>query len=485
MAYRDLREFTKVLEQRGLLHRVKVEVDPVLEITEITDRISKQGGPALLFEQVRDSKYPVLINTFGSKERMELAFEVNHLDEIGERINSLFQIQDFSSSSSWWDKIKLLPRLAEMSFWAPKLVKNAPCQEVVHIDDASLEIFPILKCWPGDGGRYITLPLVFTKDPETGLRNVGMYRLQVFDACTTGMHWHVHKNGAENYKKHQILGKRMEVAVALGGDPATVYAATAPLPRGFDEILFAGFLRQQSVEIVKCITVDLEVPSQAEIVLEGYVDLEEKRLEGPFGDHTGYYSLPDWYPVFHITCITHRRDAIYLATVVGKPPMEDCFFAKATERIFLPIIKFYLPEIVDINLPLEGVFHNCVVVAIEKSYFGQAKKVMCALWGLGQMMFTKMIIVVDAHVNVHDMAEVWWRVYNNVDPKRDFLFVEGPVEVLDHACPLPAYGSKVGIDATKKGPGEGHYREWPEEIQMSQEIKERVAARWQLYGFRD
>ncbi len=481
MAYRDLREFITVLEKRGLLHRVKAEVDPILEITEITDRISKRGGPALLFERVKGSDFPVLINAFGSKERMELALEVGDLDEVGARVGKLLQLQNLPGS--FLEKIKLLPRLAEMGSWTPKLVKNAPCQEVVHTDDASLDIFPILKCWPGDGGRYLTLPLVFTKDPETGQRNAGMYRLQVFDARTTGMHWHIHKNGAENYKKHQAFGKRMEVAVALGGDPATIYAATTPLPHGFDEMLFAGFLRQQPVELVKCITVDCEVPAHAEIILEGYVDLEEKRLEGPFGDHTGYYSLPDWYPVFHITCITHRRDAIYPATVVGKPPMEDCFLAKATERIFLPIIKFYLPEVVDLNLPLEGVFHSCAVVAIEKSYPGHAKKVMCALWGLGQMMFTKMIIVVDAHVNVHDMAEVWWRVYNNVDPKRDFLFVEGPVEVLDHASPFPAYGSKVGIDATKKGPGEGHFREWPEEIEMLQEIKELVTARWQEYGF--
>jgi len=481
LAYRDLREFMEVLEKRGLLHRVKVEVDPILEITEVTDRISKQGGPALLFENVKGSNFPVIINAFGSKERMELALEVDELDEIGARVSKLLQFQDIRGS--FLDKVKLLPRLAEMSAWTPKLVKKAPCQEVVHTDDASLENFPILKCWPGDGGRYLTLPLVFTKDPQTGQRNLGMYRLQVFDSRTTGMHWHIHKNGAENYKKHQIAGKRMEVAVALGGDPATIYAATTPLPPGFDEILFAGFLRQQGVEMVKCLTVDCEVPAYAEIVLEGYVDLDEKRIEGPFGDHTGYYSLPDWYPVFHITCITHRWDAIYPATVVGKPPMEDCFLAKATERIFLPIIKFQLPEVVDLNLPLEGVFHNCAVVAIEKNYPGHAKKVMCALWGLGQMMFTKMIIVVDAHVNVHDMAEVWWRVFNNVDPKRDFLFVEGPVEVLDHASPFPAYGFKVGIDATKKGPGEGHFREWPDDIEMSHDIKELVTARWREYGF--
>jgi 4-hydroxy-3-polyprenylbenzoate decarboxylase len=369
-----------------------------------------------------------------------------------------------------------------MGSWMPKLVRGAPCQEVVHRDDASLDIFPILQCWPGDGGRYLTLPITFTKDPETGLRNTGMYRLQVFDSRTTGMHWHMHKNGAENYRKHRLMDKRMEVAVALGGDPAITYSATAPLPPGFDEMLFAGFLRQQPVEMVKCLTIDLEVPAGAEIILEGYVDLDEKRLEGPFGDHTGYYSLADWYPVFHVQCITHRRDAIYPATVVGKPPMEDCFMAKATERIFLPAIRLTLPEVVDYNLPLEGVFHNCAVVAIDKQYPGQAKKVMCAIWGMGQMMFTKMVIVVDSHVNVHDMSEVWWRVYNNVDPKRDFMFVDGPLEVLDHASSYPAYGSKVGIDATKKWPGEGYSREWPDEIEMSREIKDMVTSRWAEYG---
>jgi 4-hydroxy-3-polyprenylbenzoate decarboxylase len=394
----------------------------------------------------------------------------------------MLELQDLTGSLL--DKMKFLPRLAEMGSWVPKMVRKAPCQEVILRDeDATLNIFPILKCWPGDGGRYITLPLVFTKDPETGGRNLGMYRLQVFDGKTTGMHWHVHKNGAENYRRHQKIGQRMEVAVALGGDPATIYAATAPLPHGIDEMLFAGFLRSEPVEMVKCVTVDLEVPAQADIILEGYVDLDEQRVEGPFGDHTGYYSLADYFPVFHIQCITHRKDAIYPATIVGKPPMEDCYLAKATERIFLPLLKMFIPEIVDINLPLEGVFHNCAVVSIKKSYPGQAKKVMCAIWGMGQMMFTKMIIVVDEHVNVQDMSEVWWRVYNNTDPKRDFMMVDGPLEVLDHSSPLPTYGSKVGIDATKKWPGEGHNRDWPEEIEMTQEIKKLVTSRWQEYGF--
>lgn len=482
MAFKDLHEFVAVLENKGLLHRVTTLVDPVLEITEITDRISKKGGPALLFERVKGSPYPVLINAFGSFERMSLALGVQQLDEIGARISKMLELQDLTGSLL--DKMKFLPRLAEMGSWVPKMVRKAPCQEVILRDeDATLNIFPILKCWPGDGGRYITLPLVFTKDPETGGRNLGMYRLQVFDGKTTGMHWHVHKNGAENYRRHQKIGQRMEVAVALGGDPATIYAATAPLPHGIDEMLFAGFLRSEPVEMVKCVTVDLEVPAQADIILEGYVDLDEQRVEGPFGDHTGYYSLADYFPVFHIRCITHRKDAIYPATIVGKPPMEDCYLAKATERIFLPLLKMFIPEIVDINLPLEGVFHNCAVVSIKKSYPGQAKKVMCAIWGMGQMMFTKMIIVVDEHVNVQDMSEVWWRVYNNTDPKRDFMMVDGPLEVLDHSSPLPTYGSKVGIDATKKWPGEGHNRDWPEEIEMTQEIKKLVTSRWQEYGF--
>ncbi|HAF16960.1 MAG TPA: menaquinone biosynthesis decarboxylase, partial [Peptococcaceae bacterium] len=407
MAFKDLHEFVAVLENKGLLHRVTTLVDPVLEITEITDRISKKGGPALLFERVKGSPYPVLINAFGSFERMSLALGVQQLDEIGARISKMLELQDLTGSLL--DKMKFLPRLAEMGSWVPRMVRKAPCQEVILRDeDATLNIFPILKCWPGDGGRYITLPLVFTKDPETGGRNLGMYRLQVFDGKTTGMHWHVHKNGAENYRRHQKIGQRMEVAVALGGDPATIYAATAPLPHGIDEMLFAGFLRSEPVEMVKCVTVDLEVPAQADIILEGYVDLDEQRVEGPFGDHTGYYSLADYFPVFHIRCITHRKDAIYPATIVGKPPMEDCYLAKATERIFLPLLKMFIPEIVDINLPLEGVFHNCAVVSIKKSYPGQAKKVMCAIWGMGQMMFTKMIIVVDEHVNVQDISEVWW-----------------------------------------------------------------------------
>lgn len=480
MAFRDLREFVAALESRGWLKRISVEVDPVLEITEITDRVSKAGGPALLFEKVKGSSMPVLINAFGSFERMSLALGVSKLDEVADYLLSFLQPD---LSGSWWSKIKMLPRLAEAAAFLPRMVKSGPCQEVVIDRNPSLEMLPVLKCWPGDGGKFITLPLVFTRDPETGKRNVGMYRMQIYDGQTTGMHWHMHHDGAENYRRAQKRGERLEVAVALGGDPATIYAATAPLPKDIDEMIFAGFLRREPVELVRCKTVELEVPAHAEIILEGYVDPSEKRLEGPFGDHTGYYSLCDEYPVFHLTAITHRRDPIYPTTVVGKPPMEDCYMGKATERIFLPLLQLFLPEVVDINLPLEGVFHNCAILSIRKRYPGQAKKVMSAVWGMGQMMFTKFIIVVDETVNVQNLSEVLWKVFNNVDPRRDVMIVDGPLDALDHSSPYPHYGSKMGIDATKKWPEEGHGREWPEDIVMSQEIKELVDRRWKEYGF--
>ena len=381
------------------------------------------------------------------------------------------------------DLVSLIP-MARNALRFPKYVSNAPCQEVIIKDNPSLDEFPILTCWPGDGGPFITLPLVFTKNPTTDKRNVGMYRLQKYDSRTTGMHWHIHKNGAENYRDAKAQGKtRIEAAVAIGTDPVLTYAATAPLPRDIDEMVFAGFLRKKSVELTKCVTVDLEVPATSEIVLEGYVDVDERRREGPFGDHTGYYSLADDYPVFHIQCITHRKDPIYAATVVGKPPMEDCCLAKATERIFLPLLQQMIPEIVDINLPLTGVFHNCAMISIKKSYPQQAKKVMQAIWGMGQMMFTKMIIVVDAHVNVQDEDEVWWRVFNNIDARQDIVLVDGPLDVLDHSSPMAKWGTKVGIDATKTWPEEGHTREWPDEIRMTDEVRERVTARWKELGF--
>ncbi len=482
MGYKDLRAYLKELEKRGLLKRISVEVDVNLEITEITDRVVKAGGPALYFENVRGYKMPVVTNLFGTLERVNLALGVSCLDEIGKRLSALLKFDGVPSTLV--EKIKMLPRLAQLSSFAPKLIKDAPCKEVVlKGENASIEDIPVLKCWPEDGGPFITLPLVITKDPETGQRNVGMYRMQVYDGCTTGMHWHIHKDGAEHLRKQSQRGGSLPVAVAIGADPAVIYAATAPLPRGVDEILFAGFLRGEPVEMVKCETVDLEVPARSEIVLEGYVDPSETRLEGPFGDHTGFYSPADYYPVFHITCITRRRDAIYPATVVGRPPMEDAYLGKATERIFLPLIRLVLPEVVDINMPFEGVFHNCVLVSIKKTYPGQAKKVMSALWGLGMMMLAKLIVVVDEDINVQDVSEVMWCVFNNIDAGRDLLLTEGPLDDLDHSSPRPRFGTKMGIDATKKWPEEGHARVWPKAIAMSEEIKKMVDGKWSLYGF--
>ncbi|MEW6410682.1 MAG: menaquinone biosynthesis decarboxylase [Nitrospirota bacterium] len=479
MAYSDLREFIKVLEEKGLLRRIKAEVDPVLEITEITDRITKQGGPALLFEKVKGSNYPVLINAFGSYERMCLALKVKSLDDIGVRMLEFIEPE---IPTNLIEKLKTLPKLKRLADFLPRYVRDGPCKEVIIKDNLSLAIFPVIKCWPEDGGKFITLPMVFTKHPVTGERNCGMYRMQVYDERTTGMHWHIHKDGARHYREAERLKKRLEVAVAIGSDPAVIYSATAPLPQGIDEMLFAGFLREEPVELVRCETVDLEIPANAEIVLEGYCEPFERRIEGPFGDHTGYYSLQDEYPVFHITCITHRKDLIYPTTIVGKPPMEDCFIGKATERIFLPLIKKQLPEIVDINLPIEGIFHNLAFISIDKRYPGHAKKVIHAIWGMGQMMFTKIIVVVDSHVDVQNLSEVIWRVGNNVDPRRDVVIAEGPLDVLDHSSPLPNYGGKMGIDATKKWKSEGFTREWPDDITMSDEIKRLVDERWKEYG---
>lgn len=478
MGYRDLREFIKVLEQHGELKRIGTEVDAELEITEITDRVVKAGGPALLFEKVKGYDIPVLINLFGSLRRIELALNTEDLDATGAEMSRLLQPE---LPQTFFEKLKVLPRLAQLSSFIPKAVRSGPCKEVI-VKEPDLTQLPVLKCWPGDSGRFITLPLVFTQDPETGRRNVGMYRMQVFDARTTGMHWHIHKDGAEHYRKACARGERLPVAVALGADPATIYAATAPLPQGVDELLLAGFLRREPVELVRCETVEIEVPANAEIVLEGYVDPEERRLEGPFGDHTGYYSLADYYPVFHVTCITHRKNPIYPATVVGRPVMEDAFIGKATERLFLPLIRLQLPEVVDINFPVEGVVHNCVVVSIKKSFPGHARKIIHAVWGMGQLFFCKVVIVVDDHVNVQDMSEVWWRVFNNIDPRRDVTLSEGPLDVLDHSSPRFAYGSKMGIDATRKWPGEGYEREWPEDIVMSNEVKALVDRKWKEYG---
>jgi len=480
LAYKDLGEFISKLEKEGELVRIKTLVDPELEITEITDRVSKMHGPALLFENVRGSSMPVLINAFGSEKRMAMSLGAENLDDIGKEISDWLALKD-NLPSSMMEKLKMLPKLAELSSLMPRTVKKAPCQEIVQMEP-SLDILPVLKCWPGDAGRFITLPQVYTRDPVTGQRNAGMYRLQVFDQQTTGMHWHTHHDGAENYRKSQAAGQPIEVAVALGGDPAVTYSATAPLPPGIDELILAGFLRKKPVETVRCKTIDLEVPADAEIIIEGFVDPSERRIEGPFGDHTGYYSLADEYPVFHVKCITHRKNPIYPATIVGKPPQEDCYMALATERIFLPLLKFQLPEIVDMHLPMEGVFHNCVFVSIKKTFPGQAKKIMSSLWGTGQMMFAKFIIVVDEDVNVMDASEVMWRVFNNVDPKRDTMIVEGPLDVLDHSAPLALVGSKMGFDATRKLMAEGHPRQWPEDIVMSQDIITMVTEKWRDYG---
>lgn len=476
MAHQDLQAYLAYLEQKNLLHRVQVEVDPVLEIAAISDRVVKKGGPALLFERVKGSPLPVATNLFGSRELVKAALQIADLDEPAGRLRALLDLP--ATPGDWLAKLKQLPRLVELGRYLPRRVKNAPCQEV-RVEPPSLAELPVLQLWPEDGGRFITLPLVITRDPLTGRHNMGMYRMQVFDERSAGMHWHIHKDGAQHLRKS---GGRLEVAVALGADPAVIYAATAPVPPGFDEMLLAGFLRREPVEMVPALTVDVEVPARAEIILEGYVDIEERRLEGPFGDHTGYYSPLDYYPVFHLTCLTRRSRAIYPATVVGPPPMEDAYLGKVTERLFLPLIQMQLPEVVDINFPVEGVFHNCVIVSIRKSYPGQARKVMHALWGLGQMMFTRLIIVVDDDVDVHDLGEVRWRVLGNIEPRRDVVIVDGPVDVLDHATAYTGFGSKMGLDATRKLPQEGYPRPWPREARMSKEILERIDRKWHEYG---
>ena len=482
MGYKNLQHFVEVLEQQGELVRITEPVSPYLEITEITDRVCKRGGPALLFENVPGYDMPVLMNAFGSMTRMCLALQVDSLEDIAAEILTFLEAE---APDTLIKKLKMIPKLARLANIFPKNVSRGACQEVIlRGEEVDLTRLPVLTCWPLDGGPFITLPLVITHHPETGKRNMGMYRLQVYDKNTTGMHWHRHKGGAHHYRVAEQRGERLPVAVAIGADPATIYAATAPLPEDLDEIIFAGFLRQEPVEMVPCVSVPLSVPASSQIVLEGYVEPGERRVEGPFGDHTGYYSLPDEYPVFHVTTLTRRRQAIYPATIVGQPPMEDCFMAKATERIFLPLIKKTLPEIVDLNLPVEGVFHNLAFVSIDKRYPGHARKVMHALWGLGQMMFTKMIFVFDKEVNVQDQAQVLWRLGNNVDPRRDVVFADGPVDALDHASPLPHYGSKMGVDCTRKWPEEGFTREWPPVIDMDPEIKRKVDALWPKLGLK-
>ncbi len=481
MAYASLREFVKALDRAGELKRIKTNVSPDLEIAEITDRVSKAGGPALLFENVEGSQMPLLINTYGSAQRMAMALGVDDLGQIAAEIEALIKL---GPPESLLDKVKILRLLSQLTNFPPKTVKRGASQEVVLTgEQASLETLPLIKCWPLDADRYITLPQVYTHSLRTGQRNVGTYRLQQLNPYALAMHWQIHHDGASHHREYRQAGQQMPVAIAIGGDPVMSYIGTAPLPSGIDELLFAGFLRKSNVEMMPAKTIDMLVPANADIVIEGYIEPDETCIEGPFGDHTGFYSLADEYPVFRITAITHRKNPIYQTIIVGKPPMEDCYMGKATERIFLPLIKMQLPELVDMNLPLFGVFHNFALIAIDKRYPFHAKKIMHSLWGLGQLMFSKIIIVVDKAVNVQNVEEVLFYVGSNVDPQRDVTIVEGPVDVLDHAAPLMGAGSKMGIDATTKWPEEGYRREWPQEIRMSDEIIELVNQRWKKYGF--
>jgi 4-hydroxy-3-polyprenylbenzoate decarboxylase len=528
LPFDDLRQWIAALERAGELKRVQTEADPILEIAEITDRISKsrdakgsRGGPALLFQRLKGHPgSQLLINQFGSEARMKLAVGVNSFDEIADRIR---MFMDVKSPQGFLDKLKLLPLLTEAGKFFPRTVATGPCKEVIKRDNFSLLDFPVLQCWPKDAGRFITLPCVTTRDPKSGKRNLGMYRMQIYDERTTGMHWQRQKVAAEHARDHMraaagsatnhvgtdafvrppgsdsaraavdimarssggsILAEgdrpsgKMQVAVAVGTDPAVTFSAIVPAPPEVEEYLIAGFLRGAPVDLVKCETVDLEVPASSEIVLEGYVNLDELRSEGPFGDHTGFYSLEDLYPVFHVTCVTHRKDPIYATTIVGKPPQEDAYMGKAVERIFLPLMKLTIPELVDINLPVEGVFHNLMIVSIKKSYPGQARKVMNAIWSLGQAMFTKCVVVVDEDVDVQDLGDVTLKVLNHIDPERDIQFTMGPVDSLDHASRLPNYGSKMGIDATRKWASEGFSRPWPDEIVMDSKTKALVDSKW-------
>ena len=462
--------------------RITAQVDPVLEITEIAARVMKSpgGGKALLFENVKGSKLPLLINALGSRERMCRALGVNDFAEIAARLEELLRPP---MPETFVEKVKKIPQLVQLAGFAPQMVKKGPCQEMVYQGEgASLDMLPILQCWPLDGGRYFTFAGIYSKDIKTGKRNVGMYRVQQLDARTCAMHWQIHHDGAGHCRGYEKAGEKMPVALVLGGDPALAYAASAPLPPGMDEVLFAGFLRKKSVEIVRCVTIDMEVPAEAEIVVEGYADPRKLVKEGPFGDHTGYYSMPQMYPKFEVTAITMRKNAIYPATIVGIPPMEDYYLGLATERIFLPAVRSVLPEVVDYHLPVYGVFHNFCFVSIKKAYPYHARKVMHAIWGMGQLMFSKFIVVVDEQVNVQNSDEVWFHVGAHVDPRRDICLVDGPVDALDHAAPYLCAGSKMGIDATRKWEGEGLQREWPPLIAMPQEIKDLVQRRWPEYG---
>ena len=475
MAFSDLRDWLDHLRRHDELVEVTAEVDPNLEIAEITDRVTKAGGPALLFRNVRGSSMPLLINQFGTERRMCMALGVERLDDLGALVSDVLEM---TPPEGFIGKIRALGKLKSIADSRPKVVGSGPCQEVV-LDPPSLDSLPIMTCWPGDGGPYITLPAVITNDPRTGTRNVGMYRVQKFDSTTTAMHWQIHKDGASDWRG---MGERMDVAIALGTDPATCYTASAPLPKHIDEFMLAGFLRGEPVELVKCKTVDLEVPARSEIVIEGYIEKGELRDEGPFGDHTGYYTPAEPFPVVHVTCVTHRRDPIYPSIIVGVPPQEDVWLGKATERLFLPAVRMTLPEVVDYDLPFMGAFHNLAIVSIKKAYPGHARKVMHAVWGTGLLSLTKGVVVVDDWVDVHDYGQVMWQVGANVDPARDVLLSEGPLDHLDHAPTRQFMGGKIGIDATAKLEAEGYVREWPDVIAMSDDVRALVDKRWAEYG---
>ncbi len=512
MPYSDLQRFIADLETRGQLRRIALEVDPALEISAIADRVSKspaagdapppptdpvhgkRGGHGLLFDNVKGADIPVAINIFGSYERMRLALGVSDFEELADRVQQLVKPE---VPTTLLDKVKKLPQLAKLAGYAPKIVKRGMCQDIVHTEEADLLSLPIIQCWPHDGeagfgakpadesagtGRYITLAGVYSKDPQTGERNVGMYRVQVFEEKLAAVHWHVHHDGARHYRDYKRRGERMPLAIVLGGEPVLPYAATCPLPPDVSELLLAGFLNDGGIELVPCRTIPMEVPANAEIVIEGWVDIGRTLMEGPFGDHTGFYSAADRYPAFNVTAITHRESPVYPTTIVGKPPQEDYYLGKATERLFLPLLRMLIPDVIDYSLPMFGAFHNCVFVKIRKEYPMQARKVISSILGAGQMMFSKMIVVVDEHVDVHDEQDVLFHLGANVDWRRDTVIVDGPCDILDHATPHLGTGGKIGIDATRKIPGEGVIRDWPQRLQMSDEVNQLVDRRWTEYG---
>ena len=517
MSASTLSEFIDFLDKSGELHRVKARVSPILEISAIADRVcklpaphghseldvspaGKLGGKALLFENVEGSDMPLAINLFGSYWRVNQALGTDNLENLAARVQQLVKPE---MPTTIMEKMRKLPDLLKMASYPPKTVRSGICQQVVlEGDKADLNRLPLIQCWPLDGnldsgqtydpagaktaprgtGRYVTLAGIYTQNPEDGSRNIGMYRVQQFSSRKCAMHWHLHHDGARHFRMYQRRGEKMPVALAFGGESVMPYAASAPLPPGIEELMFAGFLNGGGVEVVKCKTIDMEVPANAEIVVEGYVDPVEKLMEGPFGDHTGFYSMADWYPVFNVTCITHRKNPVFPATIVGHPPMEDYFLGKATERIFLPLLKMIIPDLVDYCLPMSGVFHNCAYISIRKEYAYQARRVMHAIWGAGQMAFTKFIIVVDEDVNVHDEQEVLFHLFSNCDPGRDSELVRGPVDILDHAPGATGVGTKIGFDATRKLPGEGASRTYPQRLDFDAATKELITRRWKEYG---